>query len=77
MQATKPVLAESAEATPESLVLVVDGRRFQVRWELCSQRLAGASWEQRRNMELSPGGYGVHWPLLDEDLSVSGLMQNV
>jgi hypothetical protein len=25
--------------------------------------------------ELSPGGYGIHWPLLDEDLSISGLLR--
>ena len=24
----------------------------------------------------APGGYGIHWPLLDEDLSVSGLLRS-
>ncbi len=24
--------------------------------------------------ELSPGGYGIHWALLDEDLSLGGLV---
>jgi len=24
--------------------------------------------------EISPSGYGIHWPLLDEDLSVDGLL---
>ena len=24
--------------------------------------------------EISPSGYGIHWPLLDEDLSIDGLL---
>ena len=27
--------------------------------------------------ELSPGGHGIHWPLIDEDLSVSGLLRDI
>jgi hypothetical protein len=37
-------------------------------------RLAGASDVQRSNIELSP--MGLHWPDLDEDLSIRGLLQN-
>jgi hypothetical protein len=36
--------------------------------------LAAAAPEERRRAELSPGGYGIHWPLLDEDLSIGGLV---
>ena len=32
---------------------------------------------ERRRAELSPGGYGIHWPLLDEDLSIGGLWRNM
>jgi len=34
--------------------------------------LLAASVEQRNNIELSP--YGVHWPDLDEDLSIEGML---
>ncbi len=77
MQTTKTVLADSAQATLDGLVLVLGNRRCQIRWEDCSPLLAKASWEARRNMELSPGGYGIHWPQLDEDLSVNGLLAKV
>lgn len=36
--------------------------------------LAGASREQRETWEFIAGGEGIHWPLLDEDLSVRGFL---
>lgn len=38
-------------------------------------RLLHATQEQRDNWELAGGGYGVHWPALDEDLSSEGLLR--
>jgi len=38
-------------------------------------RLAEASPEERRNWEVCGGGYGIHWPDLDEDLSTEGLLR--
>ncbi len=67
--------ARSVEATPTALVLVLPDRRISIAWERCSPRLAVASEVERRDLELSPGGYGIHWPRLDEDLSVGGLLQ--
>lgn len=40
-----------------------------------SWRLQEASPEERQNYEISPSGYGVHWPDIDEDLSARGLMR--
>lgn len=37
-------------------------------------RLSGASKSQLKNYEISPSGYGIHWPSLDEDLSVKGFL---
>jgi len=37
-------------------------------------RLSGATGEQLGNFEISPSGYGIHWPELDEDLSVLGFL---
>jgi len=37
-------------------------------------RLAKASKEQRNNWELLGNGEGIHWPDVDEDLSVAGLL---
>ena len=37
-------------------------------------RLAYATSLERSNWELIGGGQGIHWPDLDEDLSVDGLL---
>ena len=37
-------------------------------------RLDNATTQQRSNWHLIPGGEAVHWPDIDEDLSVSGLL---
>jgi hypothetical protein len=39
-----------------------------------STRLANATPEQRANFEISAAGYGIHWPALDEDLSIDRLI---
>ena len=37
-------------------------------------RLLHASQEQRQKFVISGGGFGVHWPEIDEDLSVHGML---
>jgi hypothetical protein len=74
---TKPVLATAIETTQESLILIVEGKSVSIPWENCSERLARASQDERRRVVLSPSGYGIHWPLLDEDLAVGPLLKSV
>jgi hypothetical protein len=38
-------------------------------------RLLSATPTQRKNWKVSGGGYGIHWPELDEDLSTEGLLR--
>ena len=38
-------------------------------------RLAAATPEQLAHWEVSGGGFGIHWPDLDEDLSTEGLLR--
>jgi Protein of unknown function (DUF2442) len=38
-------------------------------------RLAAATPEQRARWEVAGGGYGIHWPEIDEDLSTEGLLR--
>jgi hypothetical protein len=56
------------------LVINIDGepKRFQLKE--VSPVLEKASEEERSNFEISPSGYGIHWPLLDEDISIDGLL---
>ena len=37
-------------------------------------RLAYGSHKERTNFEISGAGYGIHWPDLDEDIGVEGLL---
>ncbi|MEM6655601.1 MAG: DUF2442 domain-containing protein [Planctomycetota bacterium] len=34
-----------------------------------------ATAEQRANWQIAGGGYGIHWPEIDEDLSTAGLLR--
>ncbi len=43
--------------------------RFPIEW---SDRLKPASPEELANIEISP--FGLHWPQLDEDLSIRGIL---
>jgi hypothetical protein len=58
----------------DEVVLTIDGRvlRFQV--SEISPPLFNATRQERNTFEVSPSGYGVHWPLIDEDLSIDGLL---
>src|SRR5487761_2770162 len=38
-------------------------------------RLAHGSVRERRNWEIVGAGFGVHWPELDEDISVENLLR--
>ena len=38
-------------------------------------RLFNATARQRKNWRVAGGGYGIHWPDIDEDLSTEGLLR--
>lgn len=46
-----------------------DGREVSIPTVWFS-RLSQATQKQLKNYEISPGGYGIHWPDIDEDISV-------
>ncbi len=58
----------------ENLCLTIDGERKTFSLVKVSSCLATASEEERNLFEISPSGYGIHWPLLDEDISIDGLL---
>jgi hypothetical protein len=53
---------------------LADGRRLIVPL-VWFPRLLHATADQRRNWRLLGDGQGIHWPDVDEDLSVSGLLR--
>lgn len=56
------------------VVDLMDGRTIAVplTWY---PRLFAATPEQRARWEIAGGGYGIHWPDVDEDLSTEGLLR--
>lgn len=55
-------------------VKLMDGRTIPVplAWY---PKLLQADTSQRGNWKISGGGYGIHWPDIDEDLSTEGLLR--
>ena len=60
----------------EDLLVVdlLDGRTISVplAWY---PRLLAATPDQRANWRVAGGGFGIHWPDVDEDLSTEGLLR--
>ena len=65
---------EKISFVKDNLILGVDGKEYKFRLTDISRRLADAPPEKREEDEISPAGYGIHWPLIDEDLSIDGLL---
>lgn len=61
-------------AEDDYLVLTVDGARYRIPWQACSPRLAVARPHERAVIDVAPSGYGLHWPLVDEDLALRPLL---
>ena len=53
---------------------LVDGRTLSVPL-VWYPRLLDASPSQRANWRIAGGGFGIHWPDIDEDLSTEGLLR--
>jgi len=60
--------------TDETLDIVIDGVSHSFNLREVSPLLSKANNKERETYEISPSGYGIHWPLLDEDLSIDGLL---
>jgi hypothetical protein len=57
------------------MILKVDGQVYRVDLPAISSRLANAKHAVRHSYTISPSGYGVHWPDIDEDLTIAGLIK--
>ena len=60
--------------TNDSLKIRIDGKHYKFKLSAISKKLANASDVEREKYEISPSGYGIHWPLIDEDLSIDGFI---
>lgn len=71
---TEPRAMEVEVTDDELTVRLVDGRRVSVPL-VWYPRLLHATPEQRNDWELIGEGEGIHWPRVDEDLSVAGILR--
>jgi len=70
----KLALAKDVTVTEDSLVVeLVDGRTLSVPLAWYPRLLHGTPSE-RGNWRLIGPGHGIHWPDLDEDISIEGLL---
>ncbi len=70
----RPRAMEVAITDDDLSIVLADGRRISVplTW---FPRLLHANPAQRQHFELLGDGEGIHWPDIDEDLSVAGLLR--
>jgi hypothetical protein len=74
---TSEPLAQSVEVTDDLItVRLADGRTISVplAW---SWRLSDATPAQRRTFTIIGNGQGIHWPDVDEDISVRGMLEGI
>ena len=71
---SRPAQVVNVRVTEESLTVdLVDGRSLSIPLEWYP-RLVRATPAERSNWRLIGRGEGIHWPELDEDVSVNGLL---
>ena len=58
-----------------SMILIADNQTIQLKLKDISEKLSKATAQELNDFKISPSGYGIHWRLLDEDLSVNGLLK--
>ena len=64
----------SIEVSDDEIIAhLVDGRTISVPL-VWSWRLSEATPEQRQHCEILGDGQGIHWPDIDEDISVEGML---
>lgn len=57
------------------ICLQIDGQELTISLDKVSSKLKSASETERNQYKVSPSGYGIHWSLIDEDLSVDSLLK--
>jgi hypothetical protein len=70
----RTALAENVSVTDDSLIVDLDdGRTVSVPLAWFPRLLHGTA-QERNNWRLIGKGEGIHWPDLDEDISVEGIL---
>jgi hypothetical protein len=65
---------ENLQVNDDFMSFDLNGKHYSFSLSQESQRLAAATKLEREIFRLSLSGYGIHWPVVDEDLSIDGLL---
>ncbi len=69
----EPRLINLEVTEDEIIAYLMDGRTIAVPL-VWSWRLSKATYQQRQHFKILGDGQGVHWPDIDEDISVEGML---
>ncbi len=67
---------ETIRFNQDLIILNIDGNERIIPLDKLSSKLKSATEIERGMYKISPSGYGIHWPLLDEDLSINGILRD-
>jgi len=67
-------VVKNLKFTKDRMTIIIDAKKYLFELHKISKILLNATEKERNHFEISPSGYGIHWPLLDEDLAIDGLL---
>ena len=67
---------ETIRFNQDFIILNIDGNEITIPLEKLSPGLKSATGIEREMYKISPSGYGIHWPFIDEDLSIDGILRD-
>jgi hypothetical protein len=70
---TNPKLIQQIEFQGDVMIIHRRSNFIKISLNEISSKLLNASSIERATFQISPSGVGVHWPLIDEDLSFPNL----
>ncbi len=60
----------------DKMIVEIDNQKYLIDLKNVSRRLLNATDAERSNFEITHSNYGIHWPLIDEDLSIHNLIKS-
>ena len=66
---------ESIIFKQNSMIIYINGIEHCFELDKVSSKLLNATSKERNEYQISPANYGIHWPLIDEDLSIKKLLE--
>lgn len=75
MKMEKMYNIQSVSFEQESMIIKINGLEYKFDLNNLSLKLLNATSQQRNEYQISPANYGIHWPLIDEDISIKKIIE--